>query len=465
MPPMSHTQLPEFGTLLKRYRLDAALSQEQLAERSGLSMDAVSALERGARRSPHAATIELLTTALGLSAQERAALTAAARHHRRTRAGDAAASGIEPAPSVPLADLFPPARALPVPLTPLIGRERELAEVTALLRGGERLLVLAGPGGAGKTLLALAAARAARATFPDGVAYVPLAALPDPTTLAATHAHMLDVRERDEQPLLQDTLARLHGKRHLLLLDNYERIAPAAPLLADLCAACPNLTVLATSRAALHIAGAPDRPVPPLDLPAPAHAPLPAVEELVHYPAVRLFVERAQDAVPGFALTVDNAGVVVALCRRLEGLPLAVELAAARAALLPLPDLLAALEQRPLEVLAGGPCNLPPRQRSLRASLEWSYDALDPATQEVFRRLAADADGCTLEQAASACADIAMPEGAGVGDVFGRVATLVDNHLLTLNNAGGEPRLTMPALVRAYALQYVRDNRVGASTR
>jgi len=238
MLPTPHAQPPEFRSLLKHYRLDAGLSQETLAGESGLSVDAVSMLERGVRRMPHKTTIDLLATALQLSTQEHAAFTAAARQPRRPRAGTAT-SDVADTPSVPLADLFPPARALPVPLTAPVGQERDLATVTALLRGDARLLVLTGPGGAGKTLLALAAARAVQDTFPDGAAYVPLAALPDPSALVATHARMLDLRERDEQALPEDTLARLHGKRQLLLLDNYERVAAAAPLLADLCAAAP----------------------------------------------------------------------------------------------------------------------------------------------------------------------------------------------------------------------------------
>ncbi len=459
MLPTPHAQPPEFHSLLKHYRLDAGLSQETLAGESGLSVDAVSMLERGVRRMPHKTTIDLLATALQLSTQEHAAFTAAARQPRRPRAG-AATSDVADTPSVPLADLFPPARALPVPLTAPVGQERDLATVTALLRGDARLLVLTGPGGAGKTLLALAAACAVQDTFPDGAAYVPLAALPDPSALVATHARMLDLRERDEQALPEDTLARLHGKRQLLLLDNYERVAAAAPLLADLCAACPDLTVLATSRARLRVRGAREIPVQPLALPDSAR--LPAVAELAHYPAVQLFVQRIQDVEPAFALTPANAAIVAALCQRLDGLPLTIELAAAHAGLLPLPDLLARLERRPLNVLADGTCDLPPRQRSLRASLAWSCDALAPATRAVLRRLATRADGCTLEQAASACTDIAIFEGAGVGDVFGRVATLVDSHLLAINYSGDEPRLTIPALVRAYALQqYVRDSAEG----
>jgi len=450
----SHAHPLEFGSLLKQHRLDAGLSQETLAGESGLSVDAVSMLERGMRRAPRKATIDLLATALKLLAQEHAALTAAARQPRGPRAADTASEAEPAPPPIALAKLFPPAQVLPVPLTPLIGREREAAAITDLLRGGARLLVLTGPGGAGKTLLALAAARAAHDAFPDGAAYVPLAALPDPATLAATHARLLNAREGGGQPLPEDTLAHLRAKRRLLLLDNYERIAAAAPLLADLCAACPDLTLLVTSRARLRVRGAREIPVPPLALPDSAR--LPAVAELTHYPAVQLFVQRIQEVEPAFALTPANAAVVAALCQCLDSLPLTIELVAACARLLPLPDLLERLERQPLEILDGRSCDAPPRQQSMRATLDWSYDLLDAPTRAVFLRLAVFTDRCTLEQAATAVrADVdGAPTAQGqASDLFDRVATLVDGHLLTIEHAGDEPRLTMPTLVRAYALQ------------
>jgi len=275
--PHSHTQPPEFGSLLKQYRLDAGLSQEQLAEQASLSTDAISILERGVRHAPRPVTTALLATALHLSEQEHNALKDAARRHRDPRGAADSPSDQGHPPLASLAGLFPPAQALPVPLVDPVGREREVAALTALLRDGTRLLTLTGPGGAGKTLLTLHAANLARDRFPDGAAYVPLAALPDPTTLAAAHARLLDLREGG-QPLPEDVVAPLRGKRRLLLLDNYERVATAAPLLADLCAAYPDLTLLVNSRVALRVRGAQVFPVPPLALPDPAR--LPAIEEL-----------------------------------------------------------------------------------------------------------------------------------------------------------------------------------------
>jgi transcriptional regulator with XRE-family HTH domain len=258
---MSLRQPSAFGILLKQDRLATGLSQAVLAEQAGVSVDAISMLESGTRQAPHPETIRLLAKALRLSEQQHAALTDAAAQQRRR--------GPRVAPSVPLAALFPPTQALPVPLVSPIGREREFDAVTALLRGGARLLILTGPGGAGKTLLALHAAHAARDAFPDGVAYLPLAALPDPTALAATIARLLGVRDRGGQALPDTAIDDLQGKRRLLVLDNYELIAAAAPLLVDLCAACPDLTILVISRVALHVRGAPEVAVPPCPCPTP----------------------------------------------------------------------------------------------------------------------------------------------------------------------------------------------------
>ncbi len=375
---MSSRQPSAFGILLKQYRLAADLSQAVLAEQAGMSVDAISMLESGTRQAPRPDTVKLLAEALRLSEQQHTELAAAAPHHRRPRAIPDDAPDPEPA----LADLFPPTQALPVPLVSPIDRERELDALTALLRGGTRLLVVTGPGGAGKTLLALHAAHAARDLFPDGLAYLPLAALPDPAALAATHARLLETRDRGGQALPDAALDSLQDKRRLLVLDNYERIAAAAPLLADLCAACPDLTILIISRVALHVRGAPEVAVPPLALPDPAATRMPTGADLAQSPAVCLLVERARDARPGFALTEANAGPIADICRRLDGLPLALELAAAHVKMLPPSELLARLEQQP-DILTNGPCDLPPRQRTMEACLDWSCDTLDAATRAV----------------------------------------------------------------------------------
>ncbi len=447
---MSPTQVSAFGTFLKQHRQAAGLSQETLAERATVSVEAISTLERGTRYAPRPDTVRLLAEALRLSEQQRAALVDAAAQQRR-RGPRAAPSHTEVAPSVPLTGLFPPTQALPVPLVDPIGREREIDAVTALLRGGARLLTITGPGGAGKTLLALHAANAARDAFPDGLAYLPLAAL------AVAHAHLLAVRDCGGQALPDAAVDDLQGKRRLLVLDNYERITAAAPLLADLCEACPGLTILALSRVALRLRGAPDIELRPLTLPNPDATHMPTAADLAQSPAVQLFVERAREVAPGFTLTDANAGTAVEICRRLDGLPLALELAAPHVKLLPLPDLLARLERQPA-ILADGPCDLPPRQRTMDACLDWSYDLLDPTARAVFRRLAVLAGGCMFDTAATVCAgiDAASDPAARVGDIFGHLTTLVDNNLLVMEQDGDAQRLTMPALVRAYALRQLR---------
>jgi len=371
-----------FADLLRHLRTSAALSQEELAVRAGLSLRGLSDLERGVRRTPHLSTVRLLADALALGPEDRQALLAAARPETISET-----TGVPPAPT----------GSLPLPLTSLLGREQDLAELIALLEECTvRLVTLTGAGGSGKTRLALEVAARLQDAFAEGAGFVDLTPLRDAAFVLPTIADALGVRERPGQPL-RETLSRfLAPKQLLLLLDNCEQVLGAAPEIAALLAACPRLVVLATSRAALRVRGEHLFPVSPLPLPASEGAV--SVEEVAGVPAVALFVERATAKHPGFVLSLENAPIVAAICRRLDGLPLAIELAAAWSNALAPALLLDRLENR-LLLLTGGSRDLPARQRTMRDAIAWSYALLAAPEQRLFRRLAVFAGGWTLEAA------------------------------------------------------------------
>src|SRR5215203_3100352 len=320
-----------FGDLLRQQRNAAGLTQEDLAKRSGLSVDTISLLERGEHRRPHRYTRQSLADALGLSQPERIRFEAAAR---------------EPAARVTQTS------DLPSPLTPFIGREREVEEVREkLLHRDARLLILAGPGGVGKTRLSLELAKQVRDQFADGVCFVALASLSDSALVLSTIAQALQVKQAAEQSVAEALEQHLGDRQLLLVLDNFERLLEAGPLIARLLTACPYLKVLVTSRVVLRLQGEHNYEVPPLILPPAGDRPSP--EGLGRYEGIRLFMQRAQAANPRFTITTENAPFVVELCRRLDGLPLAIELAAARARLLPPEAVLARLGDR-LSLLTSG---------------------------------------------------------------------------------------------------------------
>lgn len=304
---------------------------------------------------------------------------------------------LRPAPQSPVL-----APSLPHPLTALIGREREVETVQdLLLRDDVRLVTLTGPGGVGKSRVAIAAATALEHVFPDGVVFVSLAALRDPDAVLATLASALAVPERGERTTLATLQSALRSRQLLLLLDSFETVLAAAPALAELLEACPAVTALVTSRARLRLRGERVLPIAPLALPEREDA---APEQLLASPAVALFVERAHDLRPAFALMAENAAAVGEAVRRLEGLPLAIELAAARLELFGPAALLARLERR-LPLLTGGAHDLPERQRTMQAAIAWSYDLLPVERQRTFRRLAVCRGSFSLATAA-ACAEL-----------------------------------------------------------
>jgi predicted ATPase/transcriptional regulator with XRE-family HTH domain/tetratricopeptide (TPR) repeat protein len=454
-PSMAAPSSLTFGALLKRHRLAAGLTQEGLAERAGVSARGVQDLERGVH-APRADTVRLLANALGLDGEAHAALI-------ETLHPELAAT---PVPTPARLDLPGP----PIPPTPLVGREREVAAACAMLRPADRaaptrLLTLTGPGGVGKTRLALAIAGELAGDFRDGVGWVELAPLRDPGLVATAIAQALGVRESGDRPLTELLASYLAERRLLLVLDNLEHLLPAVPLIATLLAASADLAILATSRARLHLRGEVDIPVAPLAVPGAIGGARPMREGLAGVAAVRLFLERAAEVRPGFMLTEENAPAVAEICRRLDGLPLAIELAAVRVRVLSPAALLTRLEHR-LPFLTGGARDLPRRQQTMGDTIAWSHDLLSSEEQALFRRVAVFSGGFTLEAAEwvsgvgsrvpgkapaphLSSSDTRHP-APGTLDL---IASLVDQSLVRpVEGCGDEPRFTMLETIREYGL-------------
>ena len=448
---MATEQQAAFGDELRHARRNAGLTQEELAERAGVSTRAISDLERGVHQAPHRDTLEMLADALGLSPRERREWNRSGKrreaHVRRdfsNRIVNMQGAGQSlPAPDSRLA----PSLHLPVPLTPLVGRDIEMRQILDLL-AESRLLTLTGPGGIGKTRLALATLDEVRPCFPGGVFGVALASVRDPTLVGMTITDALGLKFSGKLSPLEILTSHIAGKKTLLVLDNFEQVIDAALLISDLLEACDSLSVLVTSRRPLNIEGEQEYSVPPLTLPGVDQAS--SSESLLQSDAVALFDRRARQHKPDFQLTSANAESIANICRRLDGIPLAVELAAARIKLLSPQMLLSRLEQR-LPLLTGGSSNLLPRQQTMRDTIAWSYNLLDSVDQRVIQQLSVCVGGWTLEAAEAIC--------CGNLTMLDSLQRLIDHSLVRrVDQSGRQTRFDMLETLREFMLEQLQTS-------
>jgi predicted ATPase/DNA-binding XRE family transcriptional regulator len=430
---------PHFGALLRQFRLDAGLTQQELAERAKLSAEAISLLERGARTRPQRETVALLGRALELSPQRRALLASAigVAHPSRQRSEALNASLL----SIVRPDAqATPRHNLPQQLTSFVGRQREVGEIAALLRD-YRIVTVVGSGGVGKTRVAVQLGSDLLDGWPDGVWLVDLAPLANQSLAASAILSALQLPSTTGSAL-DGVVAYLKARRLLLILDNCEHvIGRAREVVASIVQSCPYVRILSTSREALRVAGERVHRLPSLAVPPVSCR---SAQDVLPYGAVALFIDRAFDA--GFALTDDNAPDVAEICRRLDGIPLAIELAAARVNVLAPHQIAQRLDQR-FSLLTGGDPRALPRHQTMTALIDWSYDLLTPREQRFFESLSVFAGGCTIEAATAVCA----PDGEGEIGVIDLVASLVTKSLLVAELVGKEQRYRLLESSRQYA--------------
>jgi predicted ATPase/DNA-binding XRE family transcriptional regulator len=425
-----------FGSLLRRYRIAAGLSQEGLAERARISMQAVGALERGHRRAPQRETLSLLIEALALDAEQRASFEAVARRSAARAIGRGVTEGPWPTPELPM---------LPLALTNFVGHESALREVAELLRT-HRLVTLTGPGGIGKTRIALEIGNAA---IDSGtvVRLVELAAVAQPEHVASSIAAALGMQTISREAVLDSVARYFRRERVLLVLDNCEHvIAEAARVAEFLLRACPMLRILATSREALRVAGEIVYRVPPLVVPALGEAGTLDAHRAGVFSAIALFVERAQTADRRFLLTDENAGSIGRICAQLDGMPLAIELAAARVNVLSVESIAKRLDSR-FALLARGDRNAPARHQRMWHTIAWSYELLSEVERRVFERLSIFRGGCTLGVAEAVC----VGEGVTALQVFESLTSLADKSLAIADTSEAETRYRMLESFREFA--------------
>ena len=461
-----------FGGWLQRRRRSLGFTQDELGQRIGYSGETVRKVEADTVR-PSRQMAEKLALSLDIPTGERDMFI---RFARDEDTDGLALSSPASRRSIPISQPSP--LVLPTPPTPLVGRDAEVAAARELFHSPTiRLVTFTGAGGVGKTRLALQVARDVAAAFRDGVYFVDLAPIIDPPLVIAAMARVIGVKESGGQPLMESVQRSLAGKQVLLVLDNFEQVTAAAPLVAELLTAVPSLKALVTSRALLRLRGERELVVPPLALPVlPAQPPAVSdMDVIAQAEAVRLFVARVQDAQPSFALTPTNAAAVVQVCARLDGLPLAIELAAARARVLT-PEAMLPRLQRRLAFLTSGAADLPARQQTLRATIDWSFSLLTPDEQALFTRLAVFHGGFTLEAAEAVCGedegrrtedggqrtDESSPPSSsvlGLPSVLDGVESLVAKSLVrrVLTTTGAETEatslpFTMLETIREYAL-------------